>query len=64
MGSSATQSENLSSAQRVFDAADGVLHLASDLFGLAFRFELAVAGYFSRDLFHFACRSAWGHDAE
>jgi len=35
----------LLAAHRVLEAAPGVLHLAGGLFGLAFAFELGVAGH-------------------
>jgi hypothetical protein len=40
----------------ILDAADGVLHFAGDLVGLAFGLELGVAGHFARDFLDFAFR--------
>jgi hypothetical protein len=39
---------------RVLEAADCILNLASDLLRLAFGFELGVAGYFARDFLNLA----------
>jgi hypothetical protein len=41
-------------AQRVLDAANGVLNFALDLVGLSFAFELGIAGDLPSDLFHLA----------
>src|SRR6266403_19804 len=40
--------------QSVFQSANGVLHFAFELISFAFAFELAVAGYLSDNLLHFA----------
>src|ERR1700730_15688311 len=40
--------------QGVFQSAHGVLHFALELIGLAFAFELAVAGHLSDNFLHFA----------
>ena len=39
---------------RVLEAADRILNLASDLLRLAFGFELGVAGHFARDFLNLA----------
>ena len=36
---------------RVFEATDGILNLASGLLRIAFGFELGIAGYFAHDFF-------------
>jgi len=45
---------SLFAAQRVLDAADGILNLALDLIGFALGFGLAVTGYFSGNFLNLA----------